>query len=84
MNIALLRIKPFIRELTGIRRALERVADCYELELAERQLYVKEPLRVADDKNTTLAYTDEELDAAQEIVDLERQRRGQMVGEDEM
>jgi len=81
MNISLLRIKPLIRELVGCRRALERIADCYEAELAERQVYIREPITVPDEKNTTLAYTDEELDAAQELVDMERRRRGELVEE---
>jgi len=81
MNIALMRIKPLIGELKSIRRALERIADCYEAELAERQLYIREPVTVPDEKNTTLSYVDEEMDAAQEMLDLERRRRYEPVEE---
>ena len=81
MNISLLRIKPLIRELIGCRRALERIADCYELELAQQQLYTREPAVTVDEKNSTLSYVDEEMDAAQEMLDLERARRREPVEE---
>ena len=81
MNINLLRIKPLLGELKSIRRALERIADCYELELAQQQLYTREPVITVDEKNSTLSYVDEEMDAAQEMLDLERARRREPVEE---
>jgi len=81
MNINLIRTKPFLRRLDRMCAALERIADCYELELAQQQLYTREPITVPDEKNTTLSYVDEEMDAAQELLDIERARRREPVEE---
>ena len=81
MNINLIRTKPFLRRLDRMCSALERIADCYELELAQQQLYTREPVVAVDEKNSTLSYVDEEMDAAQELLDIERARRREPVEE---
>ena len=72
MNINLIRFKPVIRELAGIRMAVERLADCWEHELAAQGLYVRAPKADTSGPEPTMSYTSEEEDAFREINDYLR------------
>lgn len=73
MNITLLRLRPVIKELREIRLELARLADCWELEVAERNIHVRPPKADTSGPEPTVAYTDEEMDWARE--NIERLRR---------
>ena len=63
-----------MRELGGIRRALERIADCWETELSEQGIHMRPPKADVSGPEPTISYVDEELDFVRESVDrLKRQ-----------
>lgn len=68
MNISFIRLKSVIAELRGIRTELTRLADCWELELAERNIHVRPPKADTSGPEPTVAYTDEEEDWARETI----------------
>ena len=65
--ITLMRLK----ELKEIRIQLKRLADLYEADLADRQVYVREPARpkIDEEKDVYFGYVNEQLDAVQEELD---------------
>jgi len=67
MNINLLRLKPVVKELRGIRDQLERLADCWEMELASQGYRVRAP--ESTDGDPTVSHVDEELDWAHEAIE---------------
>lgn len=73
MNINFIKLKSVIGELRGIRTELARMADCWELELAQQGLHVRPPKADTSGPEPTVAYTDEEVDWARE--NIERFRR---------
>lgn len=73
MNISFIRLKSVIKELRGIRTELSRLAECWELELAQQGLHVRPPKADTSGPEPTVEYTDEEMDWARE--NIERLRR---------
>lgn len=74
MNINLLRLKPVVKELQGIRVELSRLADCWELELAQQGLNIRPPKADTSGPEPSIEYTDESMDWAREnIARLQRE-----------
>lgn len=73
MNIALMRLKPVVRELRGIRSELARLAECWEVELAQQGINIRPPKADTSGPEPTVDYTDEEMGWAEEHI--ERLRR---------
>lgn len=69
MNINFIKLKSVIGELRGIRTELARMADCWELELAQQGLHVRPPKADTSGPEPTVAYTDEEVDWARENIE---------------
>lgn len=68
MNITLLRLRPVVKELREIRHELTRLADCWELELAQQGVHVRPPKADTSGPEPTVAYTDEEEDYMRETI----------------
>ncbi len=67
MNIGLIRLKGVIRELSRVANACERLAACWEAELAEQGLHIRPPKADVSGPEPELTYVDEEADALLEI-----------------
>jgi hypothetical protein len=67
MNISMVRLKGVTRELARIASACERLADCWERELAEQGLNMRPPRADTSGPEPELTYVDEEADALVEI-----------------
>ena len=67
MNISLIRLKGVVRSLDRIASACERLAACWEAELAERGHYMSPPKADVSGPEPELTYVDEEADALAEI-----------------
>lgn len=76
MNINLIKLKGVVRELSGIRHELSRLADCWELELAHQGVFVKPPKTDTSGPEPVLKYTDEEEDYVNELIERDRESRG--------
>jgi hypothetical protein len=81
MNINFLRLKGVVRELAGIRRELERLADCWEVELADKGIHMRPPKADVSGPEPTVVYTDEEADWTRETI--ERYKREDAMNEKE-
>lgn len=81
MNITLFRVKPLVLELRGIRSALERLADCWETELADQGLSVR-PSKPDKGPEPSISYTNEEEDWAREEIDYIRREEERLVREE--
>lgn len=62
MNITIARLGPVTKELSGIRKTLERLAEAYEMDLAERGLHVRAPQADTSGPEPDTLYTDPEMD----------------------
>lgn len=69
MNIGLIKLKGVIVELRGIRQQLERLADCWEMELAQSGVHMRPPKADTSGPEPTASYVDEEMDWARETID---------------
>ena len=67
MQINLIRLKGVTKELARVANACERLADCWERELAEQGLNMRPPKADTSGPEPELTYTDEEADALAEI-----------------
>lgn len=67
MNVNLIRLKGVIRELSRVASACERLAACWEAELAEQGLHIRPPKADTSGPEPELTYVDEEADALTEI-----------------
>ena len=67
MNLNLIRLKGVVRELSRIASACERLAACWEAELAEQGLHICPPKADVSGPEPELTYVDEEADALAEI-----------------
>jgi len=67
MNIGLIRLKGVIRELSRVASACERLAACWEAELAEQGLHIRPPKADMSGPEPELTYVDEEADALLEL-----------------
>jgi hypothetical protein len=83
MNVTFLRLKPVVKELRLIRDQLERLAECWEAELAEKRIYLRPPKTDTSGPPPTLSYTDEEEDFIRETVDRYRREDVQRDDNDE-
>ena len=80
MNINLLRLKGVVRELSRIASATERLADCWERDLAEQGLNMRPPKADLSGPEPELTYVDEEADA---LAEIEAKLRGRKAEADE-
>lgn len=67
MNISWVKLKGVTRELSRIASACERLADCWELELAQQGYNMRPPKADVSGPEPELTYVDEEADALAEI-----------------
>lgn len=67
MNIAWVKLKGVVRELSRVANACERLASCWEAELAEQGLHIRPPKADVSGPEPELTYVDEEADALAEI-----------------
>lgn len=67
MNINWIKLAGVVRELKGIRTALDRLANCWETELAERGHHMRPPIADTSGEPSEVFYTDEETDAVKEL-----------------
>lgn len=84
MNIGFIKLKSVIAELRGIRTELARMADCWELELAQQGLHVRPPKADTSGPEPTVTYVDEEEDAVRETVERFRREDERRTREEEM
>lgn len=82
MNITMLRIKPVVKELRGIRDQLERLADCWEMELAQAGINMRPPKVDVSGPPPSVDYVDEELMWAHETIDHLRRQDEEKENED--
>ena len=80
MNISLIRLRGVIKELAGIRAACERLADCWETELAEQGYNMRPPKADTSGPEPELTYVDEEADA---LAEIEAKLRGRKAAEED-
>jgi len=83
MNINLIRFKPVIKELGGIRSALERIADCMEIDLAERGYNIRPSRPDPSKEDPTVDYTDEAQDFIRETDEFIRHEEARKAKEEE-
>ena len=70
MNVTFIRLKSVISELRGIRKELERLADCWEAELSEvHRINMRPPKADTSGPEPTVVYTDEEEGWARESIE---------------
>jgi len=69
MNINLMRLRPAVKELRGIRSALERIAECMEADLATQGYNINIARTDTSKPESSISYIDEELDYLRENVD---------------
>ena len=67
MNVNLIRLRGVIRELARVASACERLAACWEAELAEQGLHIRPPKADTSGPEPELTYVDEEADALTEL-----------------
>ena len=67
MNVSFVKLKGVTRELGRIASACERLASCWEAELAEQGHYMSPPKADTSGPEPELTYVDEEADALAEI-----------------
>ena len=67
MHVNFLRLKGVVRELQRIANATERLATCWEAELAEQGLHIRPPKADMSGPEPELTYVDEEADALVEL-----------------
>ena len=67
MNVTFLRVKGIVRELARVANACERLAACWEAELAEQGLHIRPPKADMSGPEPELTYVDEEADALAEL-----------------
>lgn len=82
MNLTFIRIKGLVRALQSIDANLSRIADCYEADLADRNIYVKPPKTDTSGPAPTVGYTDEEVDWAKEEIDYIRREEERKTAEE--
>lgn len=73
INLSIARMAPISKELAGVREELKRIADCFEMLLAENGLHVKKHLPDTSGDEPVALYTDEIQDWVRE---LERIKKG--------
>lgn len=67
MNVSFIRLNGVVKELARVANACERLADCWELELAQQGYNMRPPKADTSGPEPELTYTDEEADALAEI-----------------
>lgn len=67
MNITFVKLKGLTQELKGIRLACERLAACWEAELADRGHHMSPPRADTSGPPPELLYVNEEADALREL-----------------
>jgi hypothetical protein len=64
-----LAIRPVLKRLDNLTTQLARLADAYEQDLAQRDIYVRPPQADTSGDEPEALYTDEEMDAARDMVE---------------
>ena len=82
MNIAWVKLKGVVQSLNRIASACERLAACWEAELAERGHYMSPPKADTSGPEPELTYVDEEADALAEIEERIGLKRKELEPED--
>ena len=80
MNVAFVKLRGVVKELARVASACERLADCWERDLAEQGLNMRPPKADLSGPEPELTYVDEEADA---LAEIEAKLRGQRVVEEE-
>lgn len=81
MNITLIKLKGVVTALNSIRSELTRLADCWELELAQSGIYIRPPKADTSGPPPEISYTDEESDWIRERLEFEKKLKGSVVDE---
>ena len=81
MNLTWVKLKGVVQSLNRIASACERLAECWEAELAERGHYMSPPKADVSGPEPELTYVDEEADA---LAELEAKLRGRKAAEEEL
>ncbi len=77
MNLNVVRLGPLTREVAGLRKAVERLAEAFELQLSYEGLHVTPPKADTSGAEPETLYSDEERDAVIEMLE----RTGRMTDE---
>lgn len=83
MNVSFVKLKGVVRSLDRIASACERLAECWEAELAERGHYMSPPKADTSGPEPELTYVDEEADALAELEEKLGLRKKAAVTEEE-
>ena len=83
MNINLIRLKGVILELRGIRVACERLAECWETQLAQDGINIRPPKADTSGPEPTFSSVDEEMDWAREQIEFLKREDARAAKEDE-
>lgn len=83
MNINMVRLKGVTRELARIASACERLASCWEAQLAEQGINMRPPKADTSGPEPELTYVDEEADALAEIEEKMGLRKKSVVSEED-
>lgn len=67
MNITLVKLRGVVKELARVASACERLAACWEAELAEQGINMRPPRADTSGPEPELTYVDEEADALAEL-----------------
>lgn len=81
MNITLIKLRGVVTALNSIRTELARLADCWELELAQQGVYIRPPKADTSGPPPEISYTDEEEDWMRERVEFEKKLKGAAMDE---
>lgn len=83
MNLTWIKLKGVVQSLNRIASACERLADCWERDLAEQGLNMRPPKVDLSGPEPELTYVDEEADALAEIEERLGLKRKEVVTEEE-
>ena len=83
MNINMIRMKGVVLELRGIRAQLERLADCWEMELSQSGIHMRPPKADLSGPEPTVTYVDEEMDAIRETIDRYKREDSEIAAQEE-
>lgn len=73
MNITLIKLKGVVIALNAICTQLTRLADCWEVELAQTGVHMKPPKADTSGPEPTVQYTEEDMDWARENIERLKQ-----------
>lgn len=71
MNVNIVRLGPVTAAIRDLCKQVTRLADAYEMDLADRGLHVKAPKADTSGPEPDVLYTNEEIDALMELAESE-------------